>query len=70
MSDFYAFGDMVLSSMDEGLYMVIGPYLGKRRANDPKGPALWVADISTEYSKIGEGSTIWMIESALQPYDE
>ena len=71
----WKFGDMVTNARDGGAYMVIGPYVGDRLENDDKGPAVWIADIDTEYvgTLNGEGThgwTVWEVERNLEPLDE
>ena len=66
----YEFGDMVTLTDDGGIYMVLGPYIGDRGRSDPLGPAVWIADIDTEYTRLGEGWAVWTVTSRLEPLDE
>jgi hypothetical protein len=62
----FKFGDMVTGShVGYGVFMVVGPYLGDRGTNDEKGPAVWLADIATEYSDLNQAGTVWAIEKQL-----
>lgn len=66
----WKFGNMVGTTDDDGVYMVIGPYVGDRGKFDPVGPAVWIADINTSYMKCGDGGTVWTLEEQLVPIDE
>ncbi len=66
----YKYGDMVYNKKEGGTYMVVGPYIGERKKNDPKGPAVWVADVDTTYMAIGDGGTVWIVISDLEPADD
>jgi hypothetical protein len=66
----WKFGDMVTINDNMGIYMVVGPYLGPRGNDDLPGPAVWVADIATEYMKDADGGTVWTVESLLEPVED
>ena len=66
----YKFGDMVYMKDEGGAYMVVGPYTGPRGANDSTLPAVWVADIDTQYMSEADGGTVWCPIDNLEPVDE
>lgn len=65
----FKFGDIVTMKREGGTYMVVGPYIGERRPNDDQGPAVWVADIDTQYMLEMDGGTVWVAEDGLEIVD-